>query len=357
MSTSSYDFSTELAATTAKLSSAAKHEEGKETSIWWSVFDYIQVTLTIAGFLANILTLVTLVKSARRFSRLIKILLQHQSLVDACVCACATALILQPSMWLPGNAFGDHFVCYIWHGQAAYWGLVTLSTYNLVLIALERYLAICRPFAHTRCSDYSRKKLATYGAWLYVFCLFLTHGTYIQTRLTDGQCKSEYAFDGKWTKLYFTSFVIFTYITTYLIPALTMALLYSLVAHQLRKRKENTELGKSKTIDRATDQLTKTAVTVTIIFILSVGYDLHFYLLGYNHVIEYTFGSPEQKVGVFLSNLNSVANPLVYALLMPIYRKCVVETICPRRAKSEDADQASKSTSLRDLSNSVSNIA
>ncbi|ELU10685.1 hypothetical protein CAPTEDRAFT_191049 [Capitella teleta] len=328
----------------------------KETSFWWEIFDYIQVTVTISGCLANILTMVTLVKSAHRFSRLIKILLQHQSLVDACVCACATALILQPNMWLPGNMIGDHLVCYVWHSQAAYWGLVAVSSYNLVLIALERYLAICRPFAHTRCSECSRKSLAKYGVWLYAFCLFATHGCYILTRLTNGQCESTPAFEGEWVTPYFTALVIFTYIMTYLIPALTMMLLYSMLGHQLRKRKGNSELGQSKTIDRATEQLTKTAVTVTIIFILSVGYDLHYFLLGYNlHIIEYTIGSPVQKVGVFLSNLNSVVNPFVYASLMPIYRKCVIETICPSRAKTEESNITS--LTLRDLRNSSATLA
>ena len=32
--------------------------------------------------------------------------------------------------------------------------------------------------------------------------------------------------------------------------------------------------------------------------------------------------------GVWLSAFNSVANPFVYALLMPTYRKCVINTFC-----------------------------
>ena len=33
--------------------------------------------------------------------------------------------------------------------------------------------------------------------------------------------------------------------------------------------------------------------------------------------------------GVWLAAFNSVANPFVYALLMPTYRKCVIDTFCP----------------------------
>ena len=42
--------------------------------------------------------------------------------------------------------------------------------------------------------------------------------------------------------------------------------------------------------------------------------------------------------GVWLSAFNSVANPFVYALLMPTYRKCVINTFCAcLKSKTEKA--------------------
>ena len=50
-----------------------------------------------------------------------------------------------------------------------------------------------------------------------------------------------------------------------------------------------------------------------------------------------------------MSSFNSVANPFVYALLMPTYRKCVINTFCPcvtkrtqqeKRPESKDTIQA-----------------
>jgi len=59
----------------------------------------------------------------------------------------------------------------------------------------------------------------------------------LQTRLTaDGECVNEYAFGGTAVEVYFFGFVIFTYITTYLIPVIFMAGLYFLVINQLNKR-------------------------------------------------------------------------------------------------------------------------
>ena len=49
--------------------------------------------------------------------------------------------------------------------------------------------------------------------------------------------------------------------------------------------------------DTAAKQLTKTAITVTAIFIIALGYDLWYYVLGYSGITEYKMNSPLQKLG------------------------------------------------------------
>ena len=307
-----------------------------ETPLWSRIFDITQLTCIIIGFLANLITMVTLIRNGADFSRPIRILFRHQSFADCLVCLMACVIMLQPFMWLPGVYVLDIIVCYAWHGQAFYWGAVTLSTYNLVIIALERYIAVCRPFDYTEFCQTSGKKVAVEFFFLYVICIVITHGTYIQTRLVSGHCLPQYAFDGVSVEMYFMFFVIFTYITTYFCPAAIMAAFYGMVAVSLRRRGKDTRLAQSKTIDRASAELTKTAFAVTIIFIVTIGYDLHYYLFGYIGVLDYILNSPIQKVGVFLSNLNSCANPFVYTILMPMFRASLMKTFgCQgRRARS-----------------------
>ena len=52
-----------------------------------------------------------------------------------------------------------------------------------------------------------------------------------------------------------------------------------------------------RVIDTAAKQLTKTAITVTAIFIVALGYELWRYLLGHLGVTEYINFSVKQKVG------------------------------------------------------------
>ena len=46
-----------------------------------------------------------------------------------------------------------------------------------------------------------------------------------QTRMVNGKCLLEYAWDGAHVEDYFKFFVVLTYITTYLAPVLAMAVL------------------------------------------------------------------------------------------------------------------------------------
>ena len=52
-----------------------------------------------------------------------------------------------------------------------------------------------------------------------------------------------------------------------------------------------------RVIDTAASQLTKTAITVTTIFIVALEYDVWYYLLGHLGVTEYIYNSPKQKYG------------------------------------------------------------
>ena len=52
-----------------------------------------------------------------------------------------------------------------------------------------------------------------------------------------------------------------------------------------------------RVIDTAARQLTKTAITVTAIFIVALGYDLWYYLFAYLGLIEYKMNTPTQKIG------------------------------------------------------------
>lgn len=310
--------------------------------MWLEVFNLVQLVCTFTGFASNILTIITLYVSPSGFSRLILILFRHQSFVDSMVCAMAFILMLQPYNWLTGNKYIDIFICHAWHSQAIYWGAVFVSTYNLVLISFERFLAVLYPFKHSKLVGLSRKKVFMWFTFMHVLSVLATHGSYIQTRLKDDVCLSEYAFDGPLMKSFFYGYVIFSYIITYFIPAVVMATVYGIISRKLHIRNKDSQLGQSNVVERAGSQVTKTAITVTVIFIVTIGYDINYYLLGHVGAIDYQLNTPYQKVGVFLSNMNSCANPFVYAILMPVFRLSMARTFCCKKARSTSRNSESR---------------
>ena len=58
--------------------------------------------------------------------------------------------------------------------------------------------------------------------------------------------------------------------------------------------------------------------------------------------------------GVWLSSFNSTANPFVYALLMPIYRKCVRKTFCACVTGSTKRKNCQGREFLRTISSDIS---
>ena len=82
----------------------------------------------------------------------------------------------------------------------------------------------------------------------------------------------------------------------------------------------------SNVIDDANSLMTKTGVAVTVIFVLTIGYDVIYYMLGAIGVVVFILNSPLQKIGVLLSAFNSVANPFVYVVLMPAFRDSLRKT-------------------------------
>ena len=85
--------------------------------------------------------------------------------------------------------------------------------------------------------------------------------------------------------------------------------------------------ARERKIQNAEEQITKTAVAVSVVFILSLGWDAFYCLLGFTGAIEYQFNKPLQVTGVFLTALASCTTPFIYAYTMPIFRQSLKRTV------------------------------
>lgn len=70
-----------------------------------------------------------------------------------------------------------------------------------------------------------------------------------------------------------------------------------------------------------------------------------YYFIGNVGWAVYVNGTPWQKIGLVFATFNSVANPFVYTLLMPVYRKSLLATFgCTKLLKQQ------KNTGSREIS-------
>ena len=293
---------------------------------WVFIVDISQTVMAAIGMVANLFALFVLMRPSNAFAMPLTMLLKHQSFLDA-LALCFTIIgVVQPPMWGIGNVFFDHIICHIWHSQALLWWSLFMSAQNLVCIAGERYLAVCRPFYYI--------KIRKNRVYCLIFCLYVYgitnfFGGVSQVLVVDGQCMFMYAYDSQALKTFFVVFSIYWCIAFSIVPCICFCVFYFKILRRLhRARKLRNEQGTDQTtLSAASRQFVKTAITVTIIFVIAMGFEGFYYMLGNTNVTTYVVNSPLQKVSVLLATFNSVANPFVYAILLPTFRRNVRKAI------------------------------
>ena len=75
------------------------------------------------------------------------ILIVNQSVVDMCASlfTLLTAVIVVDGTHLSRDSIRDQFICRVWLTRVPLWNFLFTSTYGILLMALERYIAVVYP--------------------------------------------------------------------------------------------------------------------------------------------------------------------------------------------------------------------
>ena len=282
------------------------------------------------GALANALVVAILFRGTKEFSAIMRKLLMYQAVIDGLLCL---FILIQGYMTTTSHIFEiDLVVCYIIITQHLYWLCAFLSAQGLVCLAGERFVTICKPFTYIRYKDSTRvftSLLICVYLYAFVVCVpyFLLHTTY-----ENGICKTfaDVNFD---TNAYYHIHPYIWLTTYYIVPILMSIVLYSKILKALRESKLLDKSTKSITTDRASSQLTKTAITVTVLFTNFIGIDsIAYVFLTFNIVVIDLY----LLITVLLCTcFNSFCNPFVYVILMPYFRKSLRSTFSCFGIKSD----------------------
>ena len=290
----------------------------------------LKCTVTVVGLIGNVITLITLSINGKDLPIIGRCLLIHQATVDTFVCIMSLGMYIQPFMWMTGNTTFDFLLCQIWHGQPIYWGAVLLSVWNVVLIAHERFMLILHPFKH---QTISITRISKVLAMLYVLSIVCLLPAYLQVMYDSNskKCLNVYYIQTYHFHHFMQFYGVFWFFIVYAIPITILIVLYTKIIVQLRGMYQVSEIFTSQEDDNqiyelADRQITKTAIAIAVAFIVSIGWDAFYCLLGFTGIIKYEFNKPLQVVGVFLSTLNSCTTPFIFAAFMPIFRNILKET-------------------------------
>ena len=306
----------------------------KATS-WWLPFRSAGVIIVAStGVVANTLTVVTLTVNGRAFSRLTAILLKHQAILDLSVCTLACGVFLQTSVWNTGERLVDFVVCFLWHSQFFYWTAVFLSTWNLVFIAVDRLIAVCFPMKRKNLSS-TQIKMAIAG--MYVPCMILACPCFTYVNYKNGRCAlgSFMSPDMHYNINYWGS--IIDLFMDYVCPVALFVILYGRIVLQLHRHRNAIKSNvQSEALTVSAIRVTKCAIAVTVIFIVSMSFHSIYYCFGSVGVISFDFRGPMHLFGILMTLVNSFANPFLYAIFMPAFRRSIRATICRRRNEVQD---------------------
>ena len=196
-------------------------------------FAAIKIIIGVTGLLGNVLVVVVVYKYTKLFQQVNAVYIINQSFIDAVVSALLIAVSLDrqyPNHQQKG--FKDEWFCKVWRSQILLWGMMTSSTYNLMAISLDRYMAIVHPVWHK--VSFTKAKANASIVFIWMFGVAFSASFVIPTSgLMNGRCIITYLWPSRGIAVFVGALQV---IVTMLLPILVHCNCYIRILITLRKR-------------------------------------------------------------------------------------------------------------------------
>ncbi len=332
-----------------------------ESSALQTFFISLKLIISIGGIIGNLLVCI-LIQQVK--TQEIKFLIVSQTVIDlftSIVMLCDVCYHDLRQFYSPpiGQPVAGYLYCSFWKGQILLFGLFAASTYNLVAISIERYIAVFHPFWYR--IHFTKMKTYLLGiiAWTVAPVGQMVFG-FIGHRYDhiEGKCGWHSP-----SKIGSRIIGVYLFLWEFFIPCVIMGVCFARISIKLRKydtskaslnesiRKEMTTVSGScanarndhqtkavstfKSDDSAKQtalessrsrKVTKTFVFVFLAYVCCWSTNqilfLQYNLGGYSH-----YGRPESYFANGMAILNSTINPFIYVLHVKNYRKRIKELV------------------------------
>lgn len=308
---------------------------------WWRV---TQLMSAIAGILGNLLVMLVVFRrqKARRSTDTLLGALAIADFLTSVFLIPIPDVSNIPYTWLGG------LYCKVIYTSRCMWISVSASIFTLTAISVERYVAITNPFKLRILFSTARTRLVVIMVWIMAFTLNSFAFFVFFVDRESQSCTLQFPTANGAEVLGITSFII-----VLVLPMAVMLVTQSLTALSLHRQSllfktsdsSTTQPGERHLI--AKRRVIQLIFVINVIFVISWGPNQSAYLafnLGFLP-LSYLYG-PLDRALVVLAFFNSCANPIIYTLQYPKFRKAVRHLFS--RSKTEGApifDQPEKSSS------------
>ena len=287
----------------------------------------LYIVVGIIGFLDNLLVIVVIATSRSMRKRHTNWFLINQSVIDM-----FTAGVLAMNAYMPIitiTSLADWLYCKLWLSAYFLWTLAMTSTYNLLMITLERYVAIVHPVWHKNHVTWKVTAVALVTPWLvgFLYSMYIP----LLAKVVDGVCLA----------LQYNSVLegrilgVVTFIVQFALPLVTMIVCYTKIVLVFTKRRRATgndavSSTEDKSRSKAKENVLKTLVTVCVGFFLCWVWNQVFFFL-FNVGVPVSFSNVFYPFSVVAAQCNCAINPFIYAAKYSEFRRALVRLV--RRGK------------------------
>ena len=194
---------------------------------------YVSFVIGSLGLIGNTFVVFVILADGSMRKQLTNAYITNQSLLDATV---SLLLIFTTAFEDDGRRYDsllDELFCKLWLTKVSLWAMFVSSTYNLIALTTERYLAVVHPIWHK--TKLTRHKVAVSVTFVWLFGPVYNMAYMIPTSVitTNGRC-SVYSF---WpSKLWQNAFGVLTIFVQFFFPLFLLTFFYTRMIVVLRSR-------------------------------------------------------------------------------------------------------------------------
>ncbi|XP_038056821.1 somatostatin receptor type 3-like [Patiria miniata] len=296
----------------------------------------VYIVIVCLALLSNALVIIVMLARRQDFSSFTNRLILHQSVIDSIAALLLLLLRVVKNSSIPlsqeDNAL-DQLICRVLETDVLLWWSYVASTYCLVIISLERFVATCYPVKH-RCSwSASRLKYAVATPWA-LSAIYCWPAAVILRELHQGQCLYVKSVS------FYVMYGLAGIIVEFLVPVSIMTYAYARILIILTRKLANPVNGRH--LSKAKKNVLITSVFTGVMFLVCWTPLMLYNLFGvFVHLGVVVASEPGfDVIGLItcMAACSTFVNPVVYCFMYERFRSQLKDLVVKRCRRNQVGD-------------------